>query len=98
MKLEKYKKIEQTVCGFYKVDAEEAYTTHNSRYPYGICKGVLMYMYYAYGIKVCDIAKMFGISERLVFRKCAEINVALKSDTKIKEDVDKINIMLNNQN
>lgn len=87
---EKYKNIEKAVCSFYKVEAEAAYKTSRSKYPIGTCKDILMYMYYANGMKVYDIAKMFGISERLVFRKCAEINLALKSDTKIKEDVEAI--------
>ena len=94
--MENLKKIEKAVCSFYKVEAEAAYKTSRSKYPLGTAKDVLMYMYYANGFKVYDIAKMFGVSERLVFRKCAEINVALKSDTKIKEDIESINKIINN--
>ena len=83
-------KIENGVCYFYKVEAEDLYSCSKSKYPYGIARKNLQYLLYEGGVKVYDIAKLFGISERLVFRNCAEINVALKSDTKIKEDVEAI--------
>ena len=83
-------KIENGVCYFYKVEAEDIYSCSKSNYPYGIAKKILQYLLYESGVKPYEIAKLFNISSRLVFRNCAEINVALKSDTKIKEDVEAI--------
>lgn len=95
--MEKEKIIENAVCEFYKVDPNEVYTSHKSRYPMDAAKRVLMYLLYAEGVKVYDIADAFEISERLVYRNVAEVQVALKSDTKIKEDITAINKLLNNE-
>lgn len=83
-------KIENGVCYFYKVEAEDLYACSKSKYPYGIARKALQYLLYENGVKVYIVSKMFGISERLVFRNCAEISVALKSDTKIKDDIESI--------
>jgi hypothetical protein len=37
----------------------------------------------------------FGFARTMVYRRCAKISIALKSDTKIKEDIDRINKLLN---
>lgn len=95
---EKYKKIEKAVCDFYKVSTDEVYTTKNSVYPYGIARRMLMYLLYVNGMKVYHIAKLFGVSVRITNKYIAEIHVENKKDTKIREDIEKINIMLNNQN
>ena len=93
--MEQYSNIESAVCKFYKVEPNELYETKKSVYPLGFAKKALMYLYYANGMKVYDIAKAFGISTRRVFKNVAEVQVGLKSDTKIKEDIDSINQLLN---
>lgn len=92
---ELYYNIELAVCKFYKVEPKELYETKKSVYPLGFAKKALMYLYYANGMKVYDIAKAFGISTRRVFKNVAEVQVGLKSDTKIKEDIETINQSLN---
>lgn len=92
---EKYKKIEKVVCDFYKVSADDVYTTNRSKYPIGTAKDILMYLYRANDMKTSNIAKIFGISERLVYRKYTEVKTELKSETKIKEDIETIKQSLN---
>ena len=93
---ERYKKIENAVCGFYKVSADEVYTTKNSVYPYGIARRMLMYLLYVNGMKVYHIAKLFGVSVRITNKYVAEIHVEWKKDTKIREDIESINKIINN--
>lgn len=92
---ELYYNIEATVCKFYKVEPRELYETKKSVYPLGFAKKALMYLYYANGLKVYDIAKMFGVSTRRVFTNVAEVQVGLNADTKIKEDIETIKQSLN---
>ena len=93
--MEKIKQIEKAVCGFYKVEPQEIYTTKKSVYPYDVCKKVLMYLLFRNKVREYDIAPMFGVSVRTVSKNIGEVKRAMKSDTKIKEDVEIIN-MLNN--
>lgn len=93
---EKYKKIEKAVCGFYKVSENDVYTKKNSVYPYGIARRMLMYLLYVNGMKVYHIAKLFGVSVRITNKYVAEIHVEYKKDTKIREDIESINKIINN--
>lgn len=92
---ELYYNIESAVCKYFKVEPNELYETKKSVYPLGFAKKALMYLYYANGMKVYDIAKLFQISTRRVFKNVAEVQVGLKADTKIKEDIETINQSLN---
>lgn len=92
---EKTKIIEKAVCDFYKVDPNDIYGTSKSRYPYGVCKKVLMYMLFKNKVRQYEIATMFNVSNRIANRNITEVKKALLSDTKIKEDIDRINKLLN---
>ena len=72
------------------------YTTKNSVYPYGIARRMLMYLLYVNGMKVYHIAKLFGVSVRITNKYVAEIHVEWKKDTKIREDIESINKIINN--
>ena len=54
-----------------------------------------MYLLYASGYKVYIIQDWFNVSMAIIYRHLAEVSVALKHDTKIKEDIEKINKLLN---
>lgn len=88
------KEIEQAVCDYFKVDVKEIYANRSSKYPMGIAKEILMYLLFANGHKSYHIAEWFGFATTMVYRHCGEIQVALKSDTKIREDIEKINQIL----
>lgn len=93
-----FDKIESAVCKFYKVEPKGIYETRKSVYPFGCAKKALMYLYYANGMKVYDIADRFQISTRRVFKNVAEVQVGLKADTKIREDIEFIKLLLNISN
>lgn len=89
------KQIEKAVCDYFKVDIDDVYSSvRKSKYPYNIAKSVLIYMLFANGYKSYFIAELFGFNSTMIYRYCGEVQTALKSDTKIKEDVDKINEIL----
>lgn len=89
------KRIEQAVCDYYKVDIDDLYSRTRRCYPYGIARDILMYLLFSHNMKSYKIAEKFGFATTMVYRHCATIQVALKSDTKIKQDIEKINEMLN---
>ena len=96
MKQRKY--IERAVSKHFKVDISKVYTARKSVYPYNGAKLALMYLLYKNGYKSYDIAKWFGFNPTLVYRYCGVVNVALKSDTKIKEDIESIEKLLTSKN
>jgi chromosomal replication initiation ATPase DnaA len=87
--------IEKAVCNYFKVDVKEIYTSRSSKYPFGIAKEILMYLLFANGHKSYHIAEWFGFAPTMVYRHCGAVQAGLKSDTKIKEDIEKINQQLN---
>ena len=89
------KDIENAVSTYFKVATKDLYEGKHHVYPYDGARRVLAYMLYDNGVKIYDIEEAFSISNRQAFRMVAEVQVALKSDTKIKEDVESINKMLN---
>ena len=92
---DKRKKIEQAVCDFYKVEPQEIYATRKSVFPYDVCKKVLMYHLFKNKVREYDIAPMFGVSTRIVSKNICEIKEAMKSETKVREDIEIIYSMLN---
>ena len=88
-------RIEKAVSDFYKVPVNEIYNGHTYVYPFGVAKNTLMYLLYSNGVKPYDISNSFCVSTRLVYRKVSEVQEALRSDTKIRQDIDAINKMLN---
>lgn len=93
---ETIKRIEKAVCDFYKVEPSDIYGTSRSKYPYDACKKVLMYTLFRNKVKQYQIAEMFSVSYRIVNKNIAEVKEALLSDTKIREDIESINKLLNN--
>lgn len=89
------KEIETAVCDYFKVKKEEVYKAYKATYPVNGAKPILMYLLYKEGYKAYDIAAWFGFATTLIYRYCGEVQVALKSDTKIKEDVKAIQEKLN---
>lgn len=90
------KEIEKAVCSYFKVDRKEIYISRSSKYPMGIAREILMYLLFANGYKSYQIAEWFNFAPTMVYRHCGAIQIELKSDTKIKEDINKINQQLNN--
>ena len=90
--------IEKAVCKHFKVSPKDLYQPQKHKYPLGGARDVLMYLLYAAGYKVYIIQEWFNVSDAATYRHIAEVSVALKSDTKIKEDIIAINKLLNNQN
>jgi chromosomal replication initiation ATPase DnaA len=84
------KKIEKAVCEYYKVEVKDLYSLHNRKYPYDGARNVLMYLLYKNKMKSYELAVEFDMSDRMVFKRLAEVSVALKSDTKLKEDIETI--------
>ena len=91
------KKIENAVCKYYKVEVKDLYALHNRKYPFDGARNVLMYLLYKNKMKSYELAVEFGMSDRMVFKRLAEVSVALKSDTKIKEDIETIEKCLTNK-
>ena len=89
--------IEKAVCEYFKVEAKDLYHPQKHKYPLGGARDVLMYLLYAAGYKVYIIQEWFNVSDAATYRHIAEVSVALKSDTKIKEDITAINKLLNNE-
>lgn len=87
--------IEKAVCEYFKVEAKDLYHSQKHKYPFGGARNILMYLLYAAGYKVYVLQDWFNVSNTIVYRYVAEVSVALKSDTKIKEDIDNINKLLN---
>lgn len=88
--MEKKHNIELAVCKHFKVEITDVYIAHKSVYPLNGAKKILMYLLYINGYKSYDIAKWFGFNPTMVYRHCGEVSVALKSDTKIRQDVEEI--------
>lgn len=91
------KKIEKAVCEFYKVEVKDLYSLHDRKYPYDGARNVLMYLLYKNKMKSYELAVEFDMSDRMVFKRLAEVSVALKSDTKLKEDIETIEKCLTNK-
>lgn len=91
------KKIEKAVCEFYKVEVKDLYSLHNRKYPYDGARNVLMYLLYKNKMKSYELAVEFDMSDRMVFKRLAEVSVALKSNTKLKEDIETIEKCLTNK-
>jgi chromosomal replication initiation ATPase DnaA len=89
--------IEKAVCEYFKVEAKDLYSLTKREYPWGIARDILIYLLFAAGYKTYMIDDWFGFARTMVYRRCAKISVALKSDTKIKEDITAINKLLNNE-
>jgi hypothetical protein len=87
--------IEKAVCKYFKVEAKDLYQPQKHKYPLGGARDILMYLLYASGYKVYIIQDWFNVSRAIIYRHLGEVNIALKSDTKIKEDIDRINKLLN---
>lgn len=87
--------IEKAVCEHFKVSPKDLYQPQKHKYPLGGARDVLIYLLYAAGYKVYIIQEWFNVSDAATYRHIAEVSVALKSDTKIKEDIDRINKLLN---
>ena len=87
--------IEKAVCKHFKVSPKDLYHPQKHKYPLGGARDVLMYLLYASGYKVYIIQDWFNVSMAIIYRHLAEVSVALKHDTKIKEDIEKINKLLN---
>lgn len=90
------KDIENAVAKYYKVPVVELYTERTA-YPHIGAHKVLIWLLYANGEKSYAIAKYFALTSRSIYLKLAEVSVALKSDTKMKQEIDEITKMLNNQ-
>lgn len=88
-------KIEKAVSEYFKVPVKEIYANEKKSYPYNGAKKILMYMLYENGMKVYNISKLFGLSDRTTYHEIAEVSVALRDCTKIKEDIKYINNNLN---
>ena len=91
------KTIECAVGKHFKLKPEEIYKAYKSNYPINGAKLVLIYMLYKEGVKSASIAKWFGFHPNMVYRYAAKVQAALKSDTKLREDVEKITEILNNK-
>lgn len=91
------KKIEKAVCEYYKVEVKDLYSLHNRKYPFDGARNVLMYLLYKNKMKSYELAVEFDMSDRMVFKRLAEVSVALKSDTKLKEDIETIEKCLTNK-
>ena len=89
--------IEKAVCEYFKVEAKDLYHPQKHKYPLGGARDILMYLLYASGYKVYIIQDWFNVSRAIIYRHLGEVNIALKSDTKIKEDITAINKLLNNE-
>lgn len=89
------KEIENAVCKYFKVEAKDLYHPQKHKYPLGGARDILMYLLYASGYKVYIIQDWFNVSRAIIYRHLGEVNIALKSDTKIKEDITEINKLLN---
>ena len=89
--------IEKAVCEHFKVSPKDLYQQQKHKYPLGGARDVLMYLLYAAGYKVYIIQDWFNVSRAIIYRHLGEVNIALKSDTKIKEDITAINKLLNNE-
>lgn len=90
-------KIEKAVCEYYKVEVKDLYSLHNRKYPFDGARNVLMYLLYKNKMKSYELAVEFDMSDRMVFKRLAEVSVALKSDTKLKEDIETIEKCLTNK-
>ena len=90
--------IEKAVCEHFKVSPKDLYHPQKHKYPLGGARDILMYLLYAAGYKVYIIQEWFNVSRAIIYRHLGEVSIALKSDTKIKEDITAINKLLNNQN
>lgn len=91
------KHIESVVSEYFKIPVEEIYEDKKKSYPYNGAKLVMMYMLYKYGMKVYSIAGLFDISGRMAYHSIAQVSVALRSDTKLKEDIENIENLLTNK-
>lgn len=87
--------IEKAVCEHFKVSPKDLYQPQKHKYPLGGARDILMYLLYASGYKVYIIQDWFNVSMAIIYRHLEDVRVALKSDTKIKEDIEKINKLLN---
>lgn len=86
----KKKNIENAVCEYFKVNISDVYKARKSKYPYNGAKIILMYLLFANGYKSYDIAEWFGFTTTMVYRHCGEAQTALKSDSRIKQDIEEI--------
>lgn len=87
--------IEKAVSAHFKVDAADLYKKGKYTYPYDGARSALMWLLYSNGVKSYVLSELFGITDRQVQIICAKACVALKSDTKFKEDIERINQQLN---
>ena len=87
--------IEKAVSAHFKVDAADLYKKGKYTYPYDGARSAMMWLLYSNGVKSYVLSELFGITDRQVQIICARACVALKSDTKFKEDIEKINQQLN---
>lgn len=72
------------------------YSGKNHSYPYGGARSAAMWLLYSNKVmKSYEIAELFNITSQRVYSICAQVAVDLKSDTKIKEDIEEINELLN---
>lgn len=93
--MEKKKNIEKAVCEYFKVKPKDLYSLSKRKYPQGIARDILMYLLFASGYKSYDIAQMFGFDPTMVYRHCGWVQSALKTEPKVKEDLGKIEEILN---
>lgn len=93
--MEKKKNIEDAVCEYFKVNSEDLYSLSKRKYPQGIARDILMYLLFKSGYKSYDIAQMFRFDPTMVYRHCGWVQSALKTEPKVKEDLGKIEEILN---
>lgn len=89
--------IETAVAEFYKIKVEDIYCKGKHCYPVNGARMALVWLLYSNGFKSYVISEFLGITERRVFKMAATVCVELKSDTKLKEDIDSINEKLKNK-
>lgn len=95
--MKKKETIENVVCEYFKVKPKDLYSLSKRKYPQGIARDILMYLLFANGYKSYDIAKMFGFDPTMVYRHCGWVQSALKTEPKVKEDLEKITGILNQE-
>ena len=93
--MEKKEKIENVVCEYFNVKPKDIYSLSKRKYPQGIARDIIIYLLFANGYKSYVIAKMFGFDTTMVYRHCGWVKSSLKTEPKVKEDLEKIQEMLN---
>lgn len=91
------KTVEKAIADFYKVDIKEVYSKGKHTYPINGARIAFIWILYSNGIKSYVISEMLGITERQVFKLASWACISMKSETKLKEDIDSINEKLKNK-